>query len=119
MPKKDPKMFLSNIQEAIESIFTFIQGFTYEDFVDDLKTNQASIRLLEVIGEAIKNVPLEIREMNPEIAWQEFAGMRDKLIHQYFGVDLNIVWDTINNDLPVLKDDISRILQVMDESNLP
>jgi uncharacterized protein with HEPN domain len=76
---------------------------SFEDFAADRKTTNAVIRSLEIIGEAAKKIPSEIRRQYPLIPWNEIAGMRDKLIHEYFGVDLEIVWETIQNDLNELE----------------
>jgi hypothetical protein len=75
------------------------------------KTKDAVVRNLEVIGEAVKNVPDEFKEKYPEIKWKAIAGMRDKLIHEYFGVSFSLVWGTIKNDLPDLEPKIKRILE--------
>jgi hypothetical protein len=75
---------------------------SYKEFIGDKKTVNAVIRSLEVIGEAVKKIPLEIREKRPDIPWKEIAGTRDKLIHEYFGIDLQILWKTIQTDLSPL-----------------
>ncbi|MBL7092901.1 DUF86 domain-containing protein [candidate division KSB1 bacterium] len=95
---RNPKLYLNDILSSIDKIFEFIQGFDFEDFVDDDKTSSAVIRKLEIIGEAVKNVPDEIKNQYPDIKWREIARMRDKLIHWYFGTDYDIVWKVLKDD---------------------
>ena len=80
-----------------------------DEFENDKKTLYAVIRCLEVIGEAVKKIPIDIRKQYSDIPWQEISGMRDKLIHEYFGVDIETIWDTIHEDLPLLKVTIHNI----------
>lgn len=87
----------------------FIQGMRYDDFLADDKTSYATLRALEIIGEAVKKVPQVIRNRYPDIPWAEMAGMRDKLIHDYFGVNLQTVWDTVKRDIPHLKPKFEQI----------
>jgi len=82
---------------------------TFEEFCADRKTTNACIRSLEVIGEATKKIPAEIRHRKPHLPWQAITGMRDKLIHEYFGVDLAIVWQTIQHDLTIFEQTISEL----------
>jgi uncharacterized protein with HEPN domain len=96
---------------AIESIEVFTAGMNLEAFQDDDKTNSAVIRKLEIIGEAVKQVSDEMRQEYPQIPWKEMAGMRDKLIHFYFGVDYRLVWKTIAERLPCVKQDIEMVLR--------
>jgi uncharacterized protein with HEPN domain len=96
--------------EKIADIGAFIEGMGYEDLETDKKTQYAVIRCLEVIGEAAKKIPIKSREKHPGIPWQEISGMRDKLIHEYFGVDLNTVWDTIQEDLSPFKEAVENLL---------
>ena len=98
--------YLGDIIEAIHDIDSFVFGMEYEDFIADKKTVNAVIRSLEVIGEATKRIPVDLRQKNPYIPWKEIAGTRDKLIHEYFGVDLQILWETIKNDLAPLEEAI-------------
>ena len=101
--------FLDDILEAIADLRNFTSGMTFEEFRTDRKTTNACIRSLEVIGEATKKIPAEIRQQKPQLPWQAIAGIRDKLIHEYFGVDLAIVWQTIQHDLVVFEQAISEL----------
>jgi uncharacterized protein with HEPN domain len=108
--KKDYKLYLKDIAEAMESIEQFVKGISFDDFAKDDKTASAVIRKFEIIGEATKQIPDEIRQKYPTIPWKEMAGMRDRLIHFYSGVDYKLVWDTIKNRLPQVKPQIKKIL---------
>lgn len=101
--KREFRDYLSDIFDAIEKIENFTQDISFDAFVEDEMRVFAVVRALEIIGEAAKNVPLEIKENYPSVPWKEMARTRDKLIHSYFGVDLNVVWKTVNKNLPPLK----------------
>jgi len=107
---KKYQIYIKDIRNAIVSIEKFVEGLTFEQFKNDDKTSSAVIRKFEIIGEATKNISENIREIYPQIAWKEMAGMRDKLIHSYSNVDLNLVWMTIKNRLPQLKATIEKII---------
>ena len=108
---KDYVVFLRHIIDGIEHINSFSNELSKEFLINDRLRQSAIIRELEIIGEAAKNIPEEFRKKYPKIEWKKIAGLRDKLIHQYFGVDINIVWDIIKEDLPQLKKDIKEILK--------
>ncbi len=108
--KRDLKLFLQDILEASQHIVQFVEGFDYLKFQNDDKTTSAVIRKLEIIGEAVKHVPDAIKEKSPSIKWKAVAGMRDRLIHGYFGVDYSLVWDTTQRDIPKLIAEISQLL---------
>lgn len=100
-----PRIYLHYLQDIhgyAAKALEFVQGMSEDDFLEDEKTVFAVTRALEVVGEAAKNVPDDIRNKYPEIPWRDLAGMRDKLIHHYFGVDLKILWKTVSQDIPVL-----------------
>jgi len=98
MSERSTTDFLNDILENIRNSVEFIGDMTFEQFVADKKTAFAVVRCLEIIGEATKNIPQELRSSYPEIPWKEFAGMRDRIIHGYWGVDYRIVWGTVKED---------------------
>lgn len=109
MPQ-DFKNYLADIEEAIQKIFKYTQNMTYEAFVEDDKTIDAVIRNLEVIGEAGRNIPEDIRHRYSEIEWKRIIGLRNILIHEYFGLSIRIIWDIVHNKLPELAQQIRLIL---------
>ncbi len=100
--------------DAAQKALSFSAGMTHEAFASDAKTVFATIRALEVVGEAAKNMPDAFRAQHPSVPWVDMAGMRDVLIHDYFGVDLTIVWETLQSDLPALVNELNRILEEWD-----
>ncbi|MDK2824956.1 Uncharacterized conserved protein, contains HEPN domain [Methanolobus vulcani] len=107
---KDNSVFLNYILDAINQIEEYTEYLTYEEFLEKRLIQDAVIRQLEIIGEATKNISPSTTENYPLIPWKEIAGMRDKLIHVYFGVDLDEVWNTTKRDIPELKTVIETIL---------
>lgn len=103
--------YLADILDAMEKVGRFTQGITFEEFSADDRTNFAVVRALEIIGEATKNIPTQIREKYPEVPWKHMAATRDKIIHEYIGVDLAIVWKTVKEEVPAVRPVIEKVLQ--------
>lgn len=108
--KRSDRDYIRDVLDAIEKVEEFIRGMDYDDFLEDVKTQYAVVRALEMIGEAVKNISNESKERHPEIPWKSIAGMRDKLIHAYFGVDLEVVWLTVKKDVPKIKPIFEKLL---------
>jgi uncharacterized protein with HEPN domain len=111
--KRDISLYLNDIYNAIVQIELFRKDLSFNDFINDDKTSNAIIRKLEIIGEAVKHIPQNIRMNYDDIPWKEMAGMRDKLIHFYFGIDYDLVWKVIDQDLMEIKPKILKILKEM------
>jgi uncharacterized protein with HEPN domain len=112
--KKDVKTFLLHVLESIERIEEYTEGVSREEFMENHQVQDAVLRRLEIIGEAVKNIPQDFRDKYPQVPWKQIAGTRDILIHEYFGVDLDLVWEIVERDLPELKEKIERILEEME-----
>lgn len=113
--ERDVRLYLDDILEAIDKIERYTEGLNFEQFRKDDKTGDAVIRNFSVIGEGVKNIPPGVRKKYPDIPWKIIAGMRDKLVHQYFGIRYDVVWETIELRLPSLRVDIKKILDQMDK----
>jgi uncharacterized protein with HEPN domain len=109
-PERTCRDYLGDIVEAIDKAVEFVEGMTYDRFAADERTHYAAVRALEIIGEATKRIPDNVRRAHPEIPWREMAGMRDKLIHHYTGVDIGVVWKTVRGELPDLRERVASIL---------
>ena len=103
--------FLQDISDAIAEIETFTEGIDLDTFYANREKVLAVVKLLEILGEAVKRIPGDIRAQHPQIPWKEIAGMRDILVHQYWGIDINVIWATIQEGLPPLKAVVTAMLE--------
>lgn len=109
MSKRRIDELLEDIKEAAGRIGKYIRGMDYQAFLEDLKTQDAVVRNVEIIGEAVKKLPKAFTAKHAGIPWKEMAGTRDKLIHDYFGVNYDILWDIANNELPAILVKIGKL----------
>jgi len=108
---KRTKIFLLHILESIERIEDFTKGFSKDDFLQSEKTQDAVLRRLEIIGEAVKNISANFKKKHTEVEWKKIAGARDIIIHEYFGVDLDLTFRIIKENIPELKQKIKELLK--------
>ncbi len=108
--KMDDLVYIRHIYDAILKIEEYTVTINYEDFVKQTLIQDGVIRQIEIIGEASKKLSAEFKKEYPNIPWKDIAGMRDKLIHDYFGVDVGVIWDTIERDIPLLKEYVIHLL---------
>ena len=108
---RDYKVYIQDILEAIEKIQKYTAGMTLKSFAGNEMTIDAVVRNLEILGEAVKKIPEEIRKEHPAIEWKKISGIRDILIHEYFGIDVEIIWDIVQHKLLVLKTAVEKILK--------
>jgi len=109
--KKDPKIFLQHILESISEIEKYTKNISEDKFMRSTQIQDAVVRRLEIIGEAAKNIPADIKDRYDFVPWKKIIGSRDVLIHDYFEVDIEAVWDTVIKDIPKLKQNIKKLLQ--------
>ncbi len=109
MPPRDWRERLDDIIEAIDRILAYADGFTYEQFCDDQRTVDAVIRNLTVLGEAACHIPDDVQASTPTIPWADMRGIRNIVVHEYFGVSLAILWETVQRDLPGLVDPLQQL----------
>lgn len=108
---RDYNLYIEDILEAIDRIEEYVKGLSLEEFTKNRMAIDAVVRNLEVIGEACRAIPEEIREEHSEIEWRKIIGLRNILIHQYFGIDVELIWDIIKNKLPSLKEKMRKLLE--------
>ena len=104
-------ILLSEILEAIRLLNQYTEGLTYDEFAADVEKQDAVVRRLEIIGEAVKGLPDEVRTKYPDVPWRDIAGARDIMIHEYFRIDLELTWEMVHDDLPSLAASVSEILR--------
>ncbi len=107
--KRNIQLFINDILEQINNIESFSKNFTKDKFENNALRKNAIARSLEIIGEAVKNIPNDFREKYTDVDWRKVAGLRDIIIHAYFDIDVDIVWDIIKKDLPIFKAEILKI----------
>jgi uncharacterized protein with HEPN domain len=109
--KREYEDYLRDMLENAEKALSFVHGMGYDDFCTDDKAVYAVIRALEIIGEAARQIPENVRQSHPEIQWREMAAMRNKLTHEYFGVNTKVIWRTVHEDLPIIIPLLKKMLE--------
>jgi uncharacterized protein with HEPN domain len=113
MSSRSPLLYLDDLLEAGKAIQSYLIEISFDEFTSDRMRQSAVIREFEIIGEAVGKLPEDLKALVPEVAWQDIKDFRNLLAHQYFGVDLAIVWEVIQSDLPVLIDQVELLRQKM------
>jgi len=108
--KKDPQVFIKHILDSIDAVEHYTKNLSEDQFLRSLEKQDAIVRRVEIIGEAVRNISADFRREYPDIPWRKISGMRDKLVHEYFGVDLELVWAVVKKDLPSFKRQIKNLL---------
>jgi uncharacterized protein with HEPN domain len=115
MKVRDYRDYLQDIFDAVNDIENFVDNMTYEEFIKDRKTLNAVVRSIEIIGEASKNIPETMKAKHKELPWKQMAGMKDKLIHAYFGVDVETLWKAVKENIPPLRQSIQQMLKDLEK----
>jgi len=115
MIKRDYRDYVQDILDSMKDTEEFVKGMGFDDFTQDKKTINAVIRSIEVIGEATKKIPESLKDKFPSVPWKKMARMRDKLIHQYFGIDIEILWQVVKKDLPNVKPLILKVRESLEK----
>ena len=113
MSERNPELFIADILESIDAIEDFVTGCDYESFFNDRKTYSATLREFIVIGEAIANLPDELKDQFPDVGWRLIKDFRNFIVHEYFGIDSSIVWDAVKLELPELKEHMLKLKNVV------
>jgi uncharacterized protein with HEPN domain len=101
--KREILDYINDILDVMTKAGEFVKGMSYEKFLQEAKTQFAVVRAIEIMGEATKNIPTSVRKKHPKIPWREITGMRDKVVHEYFGLNLKVIWRTVKEDIPAVK----------------
>jgi uncharacterized protein with HEPN domain len=110
MTPKDYRDYIQDMLDAISDVYDFIGTMSFEEFLKDKKTVNAVLKSIEILGEASKRIPQNLRDKYPVVPWKRMAGVRDKLIHEYSGVDLEIVWKLIKHELTLVQPEIIKVM---------
>jgi uncharacterized protein with HEPN domain len=108
---RDPSLYLTHVLESVELARAYVAGVEFLRFSESQQLQDAVIRRIEIIGEAVKNLPAEMRDAAPGVPWRRIAGMRDKIVHDYMGVDIEMVWTVVHRDLPELASAVRGLLE--------
>lgn len=111
MPERDIQLYLADILDSCNAVTEYVAGITFEDFYNERKTYSAVIREFEIIGEAVGKLPDELKQRRSDVEWQDIKDFRNLLVHEYFGVDLEIVWKVIQEDIPGLMDAVREFIK--------
>ncbi len=107
---RDPRLYLEDIRQGCEKVLRYTEGITFDQFLEDERTLDAVVRNLEIIGEAVRHIPGEIKQRYPEVEWSKIVALRNIIAHEYFGVDEEIVWDIVQMWVPMLLQQVQQIL---------